>query len=92
MEAQAKYECPECWGKRKDCPTCEGTGWWAVHRCPRQIMDPKAFEVCLYAAGQFGDHLPVAGGVLDQCATFVAALRLAKSEMHGYQQAEAKHG
>jgi len=72
-----------CFGRNQACATCKGTNTWNVYRCPDRILDPIAWEVCLYAAGEYS-ALPAAGGMLDQCSSFVQALRFAGSEKRAY--------
>lgn len=72
-------ECPECDGEgsigEKDCETCGGSGEVQLTRCSHE---ETASIVDLVACIElFLDHglAPIAGGVLDQAAWFIAAAK-----------------
>lgn len=55
-------------------------------RCPRKEAKAECYDVARFAAGAYGSVLPAPGGVGQQCATWVQALRFMRSEMLDYQR------
>lgn len=72
--------CPRCSGGDPECATCEGRGRCAVRRCPTSHSDPDLsaafFAYTLVESGVW----PVAGGMLDQSASFLAFVREVSAE------------
>jgi len=64
--------CQDC-GVEK-CSTCGGSGWEEIKRCPMAGMDPQVVEF-MQLHGQW-PVLPFSGGIYDQPAAYVAAMRL----------------
>lgn len=78
-------DCPACEGG--GCPVCRGSGWIEVTACPLTVLPPEVWEV-LDLAETFRRGLPpVAGGVLDQSAWFVAAARFVWAEQDRWRAA-----
>ena len=80
-----------------DCPVCNGAGCRdcddgkaAIDRCPLELLDRLLLEFLQYAR-LFVEHglAPVAGGVLDQAAGFVAGAGFVADELAYWK---AKHG
>lgn len=60
------------------CEVCEGTGYEPIHRCPMALMDDGSVElVALHR--HWPNALPYAGGIYDQPAVYVTAMRLIDS-------------
>lgn len=78
-------ECWECEGRSSQCAVCQGKNQIPVHRCPMSFVPRAAWQVC-EAAILFAEAgvLPVAGGWLEQSATFVDALALVLKERAHY--------
>lgn len=85
------FECWNCKGLDEDCATCGGSNRVGLPRCPRAIVDPQAqLAVAMVALLEVGSF-PVAGGFLDQAATFVDAAILLGRERELYRKREEQH-
>lgn len=90
--------CPESQGSGKptcaqDCPTCGGTGVWQLHRCPRALQarpwhDTLTMAVLMLDSGL----LPETGGLLDQTAWFLDAVRFIAKEREEYRKRAEPNG
>ena len=74
-------ECPVCAGDDDaECPGCKGTGRFEIDSCPKRIVTANTWAV-IEAAELYEKGLPpVAGGQLDQTASFLSAARFVWSE------------
>lgn len=71
--------CPSCASEpriRGDCATCLGSGVRAYQTCPLRSVSAEIWHIIeavrLAQAGMW----PVAGGLLDQCESFIEAFRV----------------
>jgi len=68
--------CWTCFGAGlEDCDTCKGDGMVDVDRCPFAVVEGNAWRICEYVSLLEVGILPVAGGLEDQAASFLEALR-----------------
>jgi hypothetical protein len=68
---------PDC----SECTDCGGRGFFEITSCPHKLLQPGTSEfLMLYDFTQKGGPWPVAGGVLDQSAAFVDAVRFMRGE------------
>jgi hypothetical protein len=71
-------ECPGCGGE--GCTLCGGSGVMTVDQCPLLVIDRETLDVIELAEFAAKGHFPVAGGVLDQAHSFLAACRFVWAE------------
>lgn len=72
--------CWRCSGLNPDaCDLCKGTGQVDVDRCPNAIPEQVHWRVCEYVTLIEVGILPVAGGLEDQAASFLEALRFTQA-------------
>lgn len=74
-QPQLFIPCVRCDGTNELCALCEGQGFEAIHRCPYANDIGEAQEFLLLHAAWPGT-LPMAGGIYDQPAIYVDAMRL----------------
>lgn len=79
-----RFECVSCYGR--GCEACEHRGWFETEGCPQKIASQMGTTIDMIDMADKG-HLPVAGGVLDQSAWFVEAMRFYHAD---YERAKAK--
>jgi hypothetical protein len=82
--------CPTCEGRTGEgrtaaeeaiaCKECQGRGEIEIASCPRKLISPEVADFCALADHAADGHLPLAGGTLDQTASFLAALRLLRRD------------
>lgn len=86
-------ECPRCDGRDAECGLCDGRGYVEVAGCLKAQLPPQAVDV-LTAHDMLEDGiLPVSGGWLDQCASWVEAERVLSSELARHaSREEVPHG
>ena len=68
----AIFKCPLCDGR--GCGACDQAGTFELDHCPTLYLD-ESVRSLVNTYGPLFDlgAMPVAGGVLDQCASFIAA-------------------
>ena len=67
--------CDVCGGgeAKRTCQTCLGRGWLKLTSCPKRQIAPETWDwVRMFLLADKG-VLPVGGGALDQCETFLEA-------------------
>ena len=69
-------ECPRCWSLDLECEKCKGTGLIGIDRCPYKSISPEIFRLASYYSDWKEGRLPVAGGICDQSARYVQAMKL----------------
>ena len=74
-EAQLYIPCLACDGAEDDCKVCSGLGLEPIHRCPNAVLDPT-IKPLFYLWLSWPGVLPEAGGLHDQPAIYVEAMRL----------------
>jgi hypothetical protein len=70
-------DCPDCGGQ--GCGTCDG-GQIRIMDCPLTLITEDVWEMMELASLYEKGLPPVAGGALDQTASFVGAARLIQTE------------
>lgn len=71
--AQLWIPCQDC-PREGECATCHGDGWEEIRVCPQKLVWPEAWEL-LGLHAYWPEALPFAGGIYDQPAGYVAAMR-----------------
>jgi len=74
-EPQIQIPCVLCAGDDADCQVCNGTGYEDIYRCPRTFITPWETEYRALHRSWPG-ALPFAGGIWDQPAQYVIAMRI----------------
>lgn len=74
-DPQLWIPCLGCGGEDPGCPDCQGTGYEAIYRCPRSLVGRLENEYRTLHR-HWPAALPVAGGIWDQPAIYIAAMRL----------------
>lgn len=83
-EYPVQMECPICGGcglvdaitdERGECGQCNGLGRFELAECPRKFIGQELTECINYASLASKGDWPVAGGILDQSAWFVALVQ-----------------
>ena len=68
--------CVACGGRASGCKECK-SGWMPINRCPLEVIGPEAWDLVELAELTLEHGLtPVAGGMLDQTACFLDAMKL----------------
>lgn len=67
--------CVVCGQEEERCKECGGSGWEAIHRCPYALVDAATWEL-VYLHAHWPAVLPYAGGLYEQPAAYVQAMRL----------------
>lgn len=83
--------CPDCAGddvKREACPTCLGHGLKIFTTCPYSTVSNETAELIDLCGHAQDGFWPVAGGMLDQCYSFVEAYRTYRASKHGRHNEE----
>lgn len=79
-EAQLWIPCVRCDGQSPDCKLCRGTGYESLHDCPWKLLEGDQDALQLYALhATYPAALPRAGGLYDQPARYLSAMRLIES-------------
>ena len=95
-EQPAEIECPVCGGEGGNkineewikCQHCED-GYFTVPQCPTKFIgDELIYDI--HIIGSTDQHLPVAGGLLDQSAWWFELRSILKSEEHKVQEEQNK--
>lgn len=74
--------CHRCYGRDPECPECEGDQRGIpVYDCPYRTAAPTVLRALPFYANWRNGLLPVPGGLLDQSASFVDAMRMLDSEV-----------
>ena len=82
--------CPRCLGQDMKCKRCEGDPRGVgVTRCPYATIPKHILGLSPWYNDWKNGLLPVAGGVLDQSAFFVDAMRYLDQRVSVIQQAQA---
>jgi hypothetical protein len=77
-------DCPTCGGcgviddgtdDQQECSQCDGMGRFELAECPRKFIGQDLTECINYASLASKGAWPVAGGILDQAAWFVALVQ-----------------
>lgn len=68
-------KCTACDGRSDDCPDCGGRGSIRITECPSKMMDRTIIRFVELAGYAEKGNLPVAGGTLNQCESFMDACR-----------------
>lgn len=85
-EFPAEIECAECGGI--GCEHCS-EGWYEVDQCPSKYIGQELIsDIQIVAASD--QHLPVAGGLLDQSAWWFELRQLLRSEEHRITEEQMK--
>ena len=71
----------------KGCKSCGGVGYHSLTSCPRRMVPTETWEVIGAARDAEMGLLPVAGGTLDQCQSFIDAMRIVRA-IDAEQEAE----
>lgn len=80
--------CQDCDGFAPSCETCHGYGFEPVYRCPWCSVEPEVAElVALHSV--WPQALPIAGGIYDQPAGYVQAMRFL-TMAHGIMERELR--
>jgi hypothetical protein len=82
----AEIECPECGGE--GCEHCKD-GWFEVTECPTKYIGQELIQD-IHVIGATDQHLPVAGGLLDQSAWWFELRGLLKLEEYRVQEEQNK--
>lgn len=86
-----KITCPRCDGFDFECDLCSGRGEAPFFRCPGSQRTPEldlAFRCYMHTeAGLY----PVAGGLLDQSASFIEFEGIVNSERNAIDERRRKH-
>ena len=80
---QAALPCFSCNGA--GCDKCED-GIVAIYRCPNSLVTRGMLFVVDAVLWAERGHLPAAGGMLDQCASFMAAYDIVTGELGALRQ------
>jgi hypothetical protein len=75
----------QCGGQNKDCEACHGRGDVEIFRCPGATTPYQAKHAASFYGAWKTGCLPADGGILDQAAPFVEAMRIlevAEGEMN----------
>ena len=85
--------CTQCSGGNDDCGVCQGSGQEAIYRCPNTFMDRGTAEMIMLHTS-WPQAFPLTGGLYDQPAAYVSAMRLidqahAKMEMMAAKEAKS---
>lgn len=82
----AEIECPVCGGD--GCEHCRD-GWFEVKQCPSRYIGQELIEdIRVISASE--QHLPCAGGLLDQSAWWFELRQMLKSEESRIQEEQHK--
>ena len=84
----AEIECPVCGCSEKGCDYCEG-GFYQVTECPSKYIGQELIQDIRIVTST-EQHLPVAGGLLDQSAWWFELKTLLKSEENVIENEKAK--
>lgn len=85
-EFPAEIECIECDGT--GCEHCN-EGWYEIDQCPSKYIGQELIsDIQIVAASD--QHLPVAGGLLDQSAWWFELRQLLRSEEHRITEEQMK--
>lgn len=90
-----QIQCIRCEGTARNCRSCNGSGYIAVRECPMKYVGNKMIEAANLATFCKSGVFPVAGGLLDQAAWFVAFVQKLKAEtskIEAEQLKRAKRG
>ena len=82
-------ECPVCGGG--GCDQCSD-GKFRIEQCPRDMMGSRFVRLVNLAAVCGGGDWPVAGGLLDQSASFLALKQRLDSEINQIDHEELERG
>lgn len=76
------------------CQECSGRGIEAMTRCPKHYSRTAGLTATLTAWSYLKAHgqLPVAGGTMEQAATFLEAVRILNCAQSAHQNRETKRG
>jgi len=74
-EPQLWIPCVRCAGDDLVCALCHGLGYESIHRCPRKLITEETWEY-LRLFEVYPQVLPLSGGLLQQAAPYVRAMRL----------------
>lgn len=78
--------CPFCGGVDPKCEDCHGTNEWHLHVCPHKMTTARDLDLVMLAQHAEQGRLPDAGGMMDQAATFGAALPVLLREIGAWRQ------
>ena len=84
-----EIECPVC--NDAGCDACDNEGHFEVG-CPQAYVVDIADQFALAGMTATNGCWPVAGGVLDQAASFVSCVRLMQSEENAIQEEKLRNG
>lgn len=76
-------QCVVCEGT--GCKECNDRGTFDVTQCPMEIIDEDVWDIIDYAELWKKGIPPIAGGVLDQAHSFIAAARFVFGEIDHYR-------
>jgi hypothetical protein len=73
-QAQLWIPCVDCGGEQPGCKRCSGRGYEPIYSCPNVLVEASSHEL-LYLYRGWPQSLLVGGGVYDQPAGYVLAMR-----------------
>ena len=73
--------CVRCGGNNDNCTLCKGSGTEKINRCPVKTFTSDTARFFNYYNFYRQGFLPSSGGILDQTAQFVEAVRIVDNEM-----------
>lgn len=74
---------------QSSCHRCEGSGFYKLRRCPRQILPGDIMQILRYVAMARDGLWPVAGGSLAQSQSFLDAHAVVLAEIHRIEEARS---
>lgn len=76
-------QCVACEGA--GCDECNGRGKVKIESCPCELITSDVWQLASEAADAESGFLPVSGGMLDQVATWIDALRRYRAERSAWK-------
>lgn len=90
-EPTGYVHCHRCFGRDPECVECDGDKRGIpVYDCPYRTMQGTVLRAIPYFGNWRGGILPVEGGLLDQSASFVEAMRILDAEVADAERAAMK--
>lgn len=74
---QLRIPCVRCAGEDPACEICRGSGHESIYDCPRRLLSEDEDALQLFSLfSTYPQALPCAGGLYDQPARYLAAMRV----------------